>query len=508
MARFEGITESIVYRNDTNGWTVATIKLDSPGRVTAVGVMPFLSQGTNVVLEGEWTNHPEYGKRISVTSYEVTRPQTESAIEKYLGSGAIRGIKSSMAKRIVKHFGEETLDVMEAHPERLIEVSGIGPKTMRMIAASFREQNEARGTMMFLQSYALSLKAAMRVQRAYGDLTERAVRSNPYRSSDETDGIGFQTADGIARALGFGETSDFRLSSGIRYCLSEAVNGSGHMFLPRGALLDKAAEVLNVTQELCENCLNAQIVKGDLIAEDVNGYHAVYLPKLYRAEKKAAELLLRHRGTIRPRRNASTLAKEIERYEKREGVSLCEAQRRAVICAAKDGMAIVTGGPGTGKTTSINCIIRLLEGENIALCAPTGRAAKRMSEATGMEARTIHRLLEYAGEDGFQRDEENPIEADYVIVDEVSMIDIFLFTALLRALRPGTGLILVGDADQLPSVGAGNVLRDLIAAEAVPVVCLTEIFRQAQESMIVVNAHRINHGEMPVIRVKDTDFFL
>ena len=511
MAKFEGTVEDIVFRNEQNGWTVAAVRLDGSGRTSAVGVMPFLSTGEHAIFEGELVEHREYGEQIRVVRYETTRPETKSAVEKYLSSGLIKGVGPATAKLIVRKFGARALDIMESEPERLTEVEGIGKKRAKMIAESFAEQNEMRGTLVFLQGYGLSPTLSMKIYKAYGDMTERVLRANPYRLVDEIDGVGFKTADEIATALGFSKESEFRLRSGIQYVLSEAVNGMGHVYLPEAQLCDQAQRVLGAGPEIVENVLRGLYIDRGLIVEEINGERAVYLPRTHEAECDVAKRLIWQRDTIVPPKvSRDELIGQIEEYEREESVKLCAEQRDAVLAAALEGVAVITGGPGTGKTTSINCIIRLMRQlGKVELCAPTGRAAKRMSEATGCEARTIHRLLEYGGEgQGFSRDEDNPLDAHVIIVDEMSMVDIFLMRSLLRALRPGTRLVLVGDADQLPSVGAGNVLRDMIDADVVPVVRLTEIFRQAGESMIVVNAHKINHGEYPVLRVKDTDFFI
>lgn len=511
MPKFEGTVEEIVFRNDANGWTVASFRLDGSGRTSAVGILPFLSAGEHVILDGELVEHRDYGEQIKVSSYEIARPETKSGVEKYLGSGLIKGVGPATAKLIVKHFGVDTLDVLESEPHRLTEIPGIGPKKAAMIAESFAMQNEMRATLIFLQGAGLTPAMAMKVYKAYGDQSEAVLRKNPYRLADEIDGVGFQTADHIARGMGFTPETPQRLMSGVRYVLSEAVNRMGHMYLPMEELLAQAVEVLGVGNDLVEHTVRSLLVSGELIEEAVEGDRAVYLPKLHQVEMETAQLLLRRRNVpsfVHIRRTVAEA--EIAEYEAQEGVRLSEKQREAVVAAAAGGLAVITGGPGTGKTTSINCLLHLLESRgSIELCAPTGRAAKRMSEATGRSARTIHRLLEYSGEaGGFQKDEDDPIPADVVVVDEMSMVDIFLMRSLLKAVKPGAKLILVGDADQLPSVGAGNVLRDLIASGALPVVCLDEIFRQGRDSHIVVNAHRINHGEYPLIQNKDTDFFL
>ena len=512
MSKFEGIVDNIVYRNDENGWTVASIRLDgSRGSIAAVGVMPFLSTGERAVFDGELVEHKDYGRQIRVTSYETRRPETRSGVESYLGSGLVKGVGKATAKLIVKHFGAQALDVLESEPERLVEVPGIGRKRAAMIARSFAEQNGMRSTLMFLQENGLTPALSMKVYRAFGDMTERVLKTNPYRLVDDIQGVGFRTADEIAMRMGFGAESQFRIRSGIKFVLGEAAGGMGHMYLPIDALAEQACRVLNADPALVDRELRALMLEDQLIAEQVGNERAVYLPRYHRAECETARLLMKQLKSIRPARfSEDELLEQIAEYERSEGVELCGQQREAVMAAAREGICIITGGPGTGKTTSINLIIRVMrQMGDVELCAPTGRAAKRMSEATGCPARTIHRMLEYSGEgQGFMKNADDPLDADIVIVDEMSMVDIFLMRSLLEALRPGTRLILVGDADQLPSVGAGNVLRDLIAAETVRVVRLTEIFRQAGESQIVVNAHRINRGEYPEIRTRDTDFFL
>ncbi len=512
MSKFEGVVEDISFRNDQNGWTVAYVKLDGDRkRIAAVGPMPFLSAGEHAIFDGELVEHREYGKQIKVTSYESTRPETKSGVERYLASGLIKGVGPATAKLIVDHFGKRALDVLEGEPERLTEVDGIGPKRAAMIAQSFAEHNGMRNTLIFLQNYGLTPNLSMKIYRAFGETTEAVLRANPYRLVDEIEGVGFQTADRIAMNLGFGEASEFRLRSGVKYVLSEAANQFGHVYLPREKLAEQAARVLNADVELVDGVLRGLVLQGELIAESLGGDTAVYLPRMHRAESETARLMARLRKSVRPLKlKEREILGQIEGQEAALGVRLCREQREAALAAMTEGICVITGGPGTGKTTSINVIIRLLRQiGDVELCAPTGRAAKRMSEATGCPARTIHRLLEYSGEQqGFARDEDNPLECDVVIVDEMSMVDIFLMRSLLCALRPGTRLVLVGDVDQLPSVGAGNVLKDLIRSETLRVVRLTEIFRQAGQSQIVLNAHRVNRGEYPEIRSRDTDFFL
>ena len=368
-----------------------------------------------------------------------------------------------------------------------------------------------RNTLIFLQGYGLSPTLSMKIYRAFGDMTESVLRSNPYRLVDEIDGVGFRTADEIAMSMGFGRESEFRLRSGVKYVLNEAANGAGHVYLPREMLADQAARVLSADAGVVDAVIKGLVLDGDLVAERMGEEDAVYLPRCHTAESEAARLLFRLKKSIRSLRLSEAGAmRQLREQEEALGVSLSDEQRQAAMAALLEGVCVITGGPGTGKTTSINVIIRLMRQlGKVELCAPTGRAAKRMSEATGCPARTIHRLLEYSGEgQGFARDEDDPLDADVVIVDEMSMVDIFLMRSLLCALRPGTRLVMVGDVDQLPSVGAGNVLRDLIESGALRVARLTEIFRQAEQSQIIVNAHRINRGEYPEIRTRGTDFFL
>ncbi len=508
MPIIECIVESITYRNEENGWTVARVK-SGRDHFAAVGGIPFAEAGETLRLTGEWTEHPEYGRQLRVTACESVLPTTKKGVEKYLGSGMIRGIGPATAKILVQHFGKHVMDILESEPERLEEVSGIGHKRALMIAESFREQMDMRMTMMFLQQYDITPAMSLKIYRRFGDRTQEILKQNPYRLVDEISGIGFRTADAIALSMG---TAPERLKCGIRYTLSNAAASSGHVYLPREALIWESAKLLGADETLIDDALRTLLLERGLVGEVIGDHTAIYLPQAYRAEADVARRLVELiRASRETHGDEDDIQARIAAYESREGIQLCDEQREAIARAVTDGVTIITGGPGTGKTTGIKCIIALTQGRgDVLLTAPTGRAAKRMSEATGCAAQTIHRLLEFSGEDGggFARDESNPLKADTIIVDEMSMVDIFLMQSLLRAVRPGTRLVLVGDQDQLPSVGAGNVLADLIQSGVMPVTRLEQIFRQAGESMIVRNAHRVNHGEMPLMNVKGSDFFI
>lgn len=508
MPIFECVIEDITFRNETNGWTVLQCSMGRD-ELCAVGIMPFAASGEHVRLTGEWVEHPDYGRQLKVSQYESIMPATRSGMEKYLASGLIKGIGPATARLLIQHFGLHVMEVLESEPERLVEVEGIGPKRAAMIGESFQEQMEMRNTMMFLQKYDISPALCLKIYRRFGERTQEILQSNPYRLVDEVTGIGFRTADRIALAIGIDSNAPERLSSGLRYALSNAATVSGHVYLPRSILLYQAGALLGVDEELLEMALKALIIKRDLIQVTFDEVEAVYLPQMYEAEIDVSQRMIRMLAVARTEA-FDHIDERISAYEREENVQLCAEQREGVTAAVTGGMTIITGGPGTGKTTGIKCMIQLMSrlGE-VILTAPTGRAAKRMSEATGCPAKTIHRLLEFSGEENvFARNEDHPLDASMVIVDEMSMVDLFLMRSLLHAIKPGTRLVMVGDADQLPSVGAGNVLGDLIASGVVPVVRLTQIFRQAGESMIVQNAHRINHGEMPVMNGKGTDFFI
>ena len=508
MEKLEAGILGTVFRNEENGWTVLTVR-SGRNEVTVVGTLPELSPGEQAVFTGEWTEHRSYGRQFRCVSCEIQTPTTLLGIERYLGSGLIHGIGPATATLIVRQFGEETLTVLSEHPERLTEIPGIGAKRMAMISESFREHQGARQAMIFLQSYGIPAALAVRIGKFYGDRTPEIVRQDPYRLCDDLEGVGFRTADRIGIALGVAPDSDSRIRCAMKYVLREAAASAGHVYLPEDELCAASASLLQVPRELCSRALTSMLLSSAIIAEaGGDGSRRVYLPAFWRAENEVALRIRELMNTVRPDKFAGAI-RAVSSFEKRHNVRFSENQRTAIVRALETGVFVITGGPGTGKTTIINCILELLsDGNDVLLCAPTGRAAKRMTEATGAEAKTIHRLLEYGGDEGvFARNADNPLEADCIIADEASMIDLMLMRSLLRAVQPGTRLILVGDADQLPSVGAGNVLGDILASGAVPCARLTDIYRQSETSRIVMNAHLINHGEMPMLNEKDTDFF-
>ncbi len=504
--------EEIVFHNEDNGYTVLEV---SSGKrsLTAVGVLPPVAAGTCLRLAGTWMEHPVYGRQLKIASSEVIIPQEVGAIEAYLSSGLIRGVGRSMAHTLVETFGEEVLDILAQDPDRLLSVKGIGKARLKMIRESYEAQIAERETYMFLQQAGVSQAHMVRILKAYGADARRKVESNPYRLVEEIEGIGFRIADRIAMRLGVEPESDLRISAAIRYVLQENLNMQGHCYLPREKMVDQCLQVVDTAVErvesLADGLLLHHTIRGQILpGKDGEEIQAMYLPAALNAECSVANLLCRL--LLTPPAVAQTdAAAQIAQMELMEGIAFHAQQREAISRAVSSGLCVITGGPGTGKTTIIKCIIRILGGgDNIALAAPTGRAAKRMSEACGREARTLHRLLEFSGEAGeFQRNGEHPLDVDTLIIDEMSMVDIFLMDAVLRALRPGTRLVLVGDSDQLPSVGPGNVLSDILASGEIPCVRLTEIFRQEGTSMIVVNAHAINQGEFPRLNSRGGDFY-
>ncbi len=507
MESFEAGVLGTVYRNEENGYSVVTIQVGKRER-TVVGAMPHLHPGEQALFEGEWVKHAKYGEQFKCTRCTPIAPTTLLGIERFLASGAIKGVGRKTAKDIVARFGEETLTVLTEHPERLQQIPGMGKKRWRQIAESFQAASAEREAMIFLQKYGIPAALAARIGKLYGDQAQAVVQNNPYRLCRDLEGVGFVTADRIAAAVGIAPDSEYRIAAAISYLLQDAASGSGHCFLHEDELFERAAYLLGLDASLPERMLRAMAIDREVVLTEADGKLQVWLPRYESAEREVAQRLVELAASA-PSADRVDAGPGIARFERQENVTFSERQREAIRSAVEHGVLVITGGPGTGKTTIINCILRLLSREGkVSLCAPTGRAAKRMTEATGCEAKTIHRLLEYGGDEGaFARNASNPLETDCVIVDEASMIDLMLMRSLLRAIEPGTRLVIVGDSDQLPSVGAGNVLGDILASGVIPSVRLTEIFRQAESSRIVVNAHRVNRGEMPVWNEKGTDFF-
>ncbi len=508
MEQLEAFVTDVTYRNEATGFSVLQIRTHDGQNTVAVGTMPELAVGEQIRLTAEWSEHPQYGRQLKVILCETLKPTSERGIERYLASGLIKGVGVSTAALIVAHFGEASLDVIGYAPEKLLEIKGIGPKKAEMIHTSFVEQEQSREALVLLQSYNISINLSLKIYKRYGNDTRKVLRETPYRLIEDIEGIGFKIADRIATASGISPLSSNRLQAGLIYALSDAVTGNGHTFLPKEHLISHAAQILNVDEDVLENELTALLISGKLVAVQKEDYIAIYLPSYRKAEQDTAKYLHQlHSSPVR--QDIQNWDECIRDWESISGLRLNQAQKDAVITAISEPVCVITGGPGTGKTTILQCIIGLLEHETVLLAAPTGRAAKRMSEATGCKAATLHRLLEYNGEEeAFSRNETNPLQADTIIVDEMSMVDLFLMRALLRAVTTTTRLILVGDADQLPSVGAGNVLRDIIKSNAVNVAWLREIYRQDEASMIVINAHRINQGKMPIMNSQNSDFFL
>lgn len=502
---FTGIVQSIIYRNPDNGYTVLNVQSDKGEQLTAVGALMLVGEGEQVLLKGDIKSHPRFGRQLAVTSYERIAPRTASAVIAYLGSGVVKGVGPALAKTIVDQFGLDTLRIMEEEPDRLCEVRGIGHKKSAMICESFRENYKMREILMALEPYGVTVNQAYRLYKTYGDLCLAKVQENPYRMIEDVEGIGFLTADKIAQNVaGFEFDSRSRLEAGLRFALTDAMQEYGHTYLPREKLLIKAQGLLGVGEEALQEAIDNMADDGRLLIQYPDGdTDCVFLPYLARMEDSIAA----HLFALREAPSTQELW-DLGKYEKELGLTLSDEQRSAVKAALNAGLIVITGGPGTGKTTIIRVIVRaLFERQlSVGLAAPTGRAAKRMTEATGFDAATIHRLLEYNPSEGFVRNRDKQLDFDAIVIDEMSMVDAPLMYALLQAVPQGTRLILVGDRDQLPPVGCGDVLKDVIESGAVQVIRLTEIFRQAQQSAIVMNAHRINNGQMPDLSPTHNDF--
>ncbi|MDO4261773.1 MAG: ATP-dependent RecD-like DNA helicase [Eubacteriales bacterium] len=508
----KGYVEHIVFRNEENGYTVLQL-VSEEEELTCVGVFPVLSEGELIQVSGKLRSHPLYGDQLAVEQYETLSPEDETAMERYLGSGAVKGVGAALAARIVRRFRGDTFRIIEEEPERLAEIKGISEKKAMEISAQMEEKKELRQVMMFLTQYGISMSLAVKIYQQYGASTYQILQENPYRLADDITGVGFKIADEIAGKIGIHTDSDYRIRSGLLYALLQA-SGEGHTCLPKEELLGRASALLGVEPELMETQLMNLCMDRKLVMKNRGEQIFVWYGQYYYMELNTAKML--HDLNLECQMEEELIEAKLTAVEEHAKITLDGLQRRAVVEAVKNGVLILTGGPGTGKTTTINAIIRYFETEDmeLLLAAPTGRAAKRMTEATGCEAVTIHRLLELSGVPSeersaatFERNEENPLEADVIIIDEMSMVDMFLMHALLRAVSVGTRLILVGDINQLPSVGPGCVLKDLIRSESFPVVQLTKIFRQASQSDIIVNAHRINRGERVTLDNKSRDFF-
>ena len=510
MPEIQGVVDDIVFQNEENGFVIAHI-VDNEGRTTIKGYIPNITEGQNFKLQGSWDVHPQFGKQFNVENYQEILPNTISGIEKYLSSGVISGIGPVTAKKIVEKFGEKTLEILDNNIDRLKEIEGIGEKKIDVIQESYLRQKEVKNIMIFLQTYGVTPNQCVKIYKRFGAASIEAVKQNPYILTEEISGIGFKTADKIARSLGVELNSQFRIGSGINYIINEFCS-LGNTYMPLEQLLKEGKGILGVSEEEIEKAMYDSTLEGKIRVELINDEKCVFTLPFYYCELGVTKKIITLSFTDYQPINTD-VEFEIKQFESENNITFADSQVEAIKGAVENGIEVITGGPGTGKTTIINCITGIFEkaGMKVFMAAPTGRAAKRMSEATGRESKTIHRLLELGFNDDdsteFIRDESSPLECDVVIIDEASMIDIMLMNSLLKAVAVGTRVIIVGDVDQLPSVGPGNVLRDIIESKCVKVVRLKHIFRQAKESMIIVNAHKINNGDMPILNEKNKDFY-
>ncbi len=515
LVSISGIIEEVIYTNPENGYTVCDVAAHDGQLVTAVGCMPYVTEGESVVMTGMWDTHPNYGEQFRVSYCETVPPSDEDEILKYLSSGIISGVREATAKKLVEHFGTDVFSVMLTNPEKLAEIKGISDDKAKKIGDSYSQLQAMRSIVMFLQRYGVNANIAVKVHNILGSGAVKEIEKNPYILADRVDGITFKTSDTIAFNMGLPKNSPMRLRAGIKYTLQSAAYSDGHTYLPRELLTEHAAYELGVDESEVENALSELVFDKEIYADTVDRMPVYYLYQFFEAEYYISRRLCSLADSEQKyTMTADEAMKAIDGYEKEHGLTLAAEQRGAVVTALSEGCMILTGGPGTGKTTVIRAILELLRSLRLsaALAAPTGRAAKRLSQVTGREAKTLHRLLgtqraENGNFHSFAHNEQHPLSEDVIIVDEVSMIDVSLMSAFLRAVKRGARVIFSGDADQLPSVGPGNVLRDIIDSGVIPVIELNKIFRQAEESLIIVNAHRVNKGEMPDLRVRSSDFF-
>ena len=505
--------DSIVYQNPDNGYVICNVTSQEEGNFFAVGYMPTIRPGDEASLTGDWVIHPEYGEQFKVELYETIMPSEKTAIIRYLSSGVIKGVREATANKLYDEFGESVFDVLTNECERVAKIKGIGKERAKKICNSFNEQRSVQNIVMFLQQYNISANTAIRIHKIFGNNSVNVIKENPYSLANSVDGISFKTADMVAYNLGIPKNSPERIKSGLKYFLRDASYTNGHVYMPKDLLIEHTVYNLGITDIEAENAVSELLAERDIISDTVDNTEVLYLYGTYHDEKYIAERIYKiTQSESRYAISVSCAETEVDKFEQEHDIKLAKKQRDAVITALSSGLMILTGGPGTGKTTTINAIITIMRGLNIkvALTAPTGRAAKRMTQLTGYEAKTMHRLLgaQMMGNTHiFTYDEEHPLDSDVIILDEASMVDTSLMASFLRAVKPGGRIILSGDSDQLPSVGAGNVLRDIIESETVPTVKLTDIFRQSEESLIILNAHKINNGEMPELKDRTRDFF-